>query len=317
MFCKVARAVETAASRLLAAGGARGAKETSTTGVPLHTEKTQMTMTKLKLAGAAVAVLGIGIFMAAAPGLAQQPAPNTATPPGPPRAEGPTMGPGHRGMHDGGGMGMMMHPGQMCGEIVSRLADRRMDRIEQVVRPTDAQRQAFADLKTAATKAADIVRTACPTERFLTPTGRLESAEKQTEARLQAIRTVRPALENFYKSLSDEQKAHFNAIRAHHVPKWAGEARERWQHAWQEFRDHDRSAWRDRGSNDRSNTFGEWRGRGGDRTGNLDHDDQGKTDGRGGDHQGKLDQQGADQQGHLGEHDGQYDKSAVEGEERM
>jgi hypothetical protein len=278
-----------------------------------------MAMTKLKFAGAAVAVLGIGVLMAAAPGLAQQPAPNNAGPP--PRAEGPggpTMGPGHRWMHDGGGMGMMVHPGE-CGEFVSRLADRRIAVIEQVVKPTDVQRQAFADLKTAAAKAADIVRTACPTERFLTPTGRLESAEKQTEARLQAIRTVRPALENFYKSLSDEQKAHFNAIRAHHVPKWAGQWREHWQHAWQDFRDRNRSAWRDRGSNDRSNERGEWHGRGGDRTGNLDShggDDQ-KTDGRGGDHQGKLDQHGADQEGQLNEHEGANDKSAVEGEERM
>jgi LTXXQ motif family protein len=287
-----------------------------------------MAMTNLKFAGVAVAVLGIGVLLAAAPGLAQQPAPqppNVANPPGPPGGDGPGMGPGGR-MRGGdmgmGGMGMMQHPGQMCGEFVSRLAQRRMERIEHVVKPTDAQRQAFADLKTAASKAADIVRAACPTERFLTPTGRLESAEKRTEARLQAIRTVRPALENFYKSLSDEQKAHFNAIHAHHVPKWAGQWRERWHHAWQNFRDHDRGRWSDRGSNDRSNEHGGWRGRGGDRTGNLDNqggqggNDQGNVDGRG-DHQGKLDQHDGDGQGNLNEHDGEYDKSAVEGEERM
>ncbi len=251
-----------------------------------------MAVKKLKFAGAAVAVLGIGVLVATAPGLAQQPAPNNSGPPGPSDPDGPNRGPGHRWMH--GGMGMMQHPGERCSEIVSRLAQRRMERIEQVVKPTDAQRQAFADLKAATTKAADTIRTACPIERFLTPTGRLESAEKQTEARLQAIRTVRPALENFYKSLSDEQKAHFNAIRAHHAPKWAGRWREHWRHAWQNFRDHDRSGWRDRGSNDREG----WHGRGGDR-------------------QGKLDQQGADDQGNLNEHDGKYDRSAVEGEERM
>lgn len=295
-----------------------------------------MSMTSLKFAGAAVAVLGIGILMAAAPGLAQQPAPNVAAPPGPPPGPpggdgpgmGPGMGPGGHWRHGGGGMGMGgmgMQPGQMCGEIVSRIAQRRVERIEQVVKPTDAQRAAFNDFKAATTKAADLIRAACPTERFLTPTGRLESAEKRTEARLQAIRTVRPALENFYKSLSDEQKAHFNAIRAHHVPRWAGNWRERWHHAWQNFRDHNRGAWRDNGSNDRSNEHGGWRGRrGGDRTGRLDNqdgDNQGNVDGRSGvDRQGKLGQRDADDQGDVdgrGANDSDMSPSANPGEERM
>ena len=42
-----------------------------------------MAMKKLKFAGAAVAVLGIGVLVATAPGLAQQPAPNNSGPPGP------------------------------------------------------------------------------------------------------------------------------------------------------------------------------------------------------------------------------------------
>jgi hypothetical protein len=293
-------------------------------------------MNKLKFAGAAVAMLGIGVLVAAAPSLAQQPAPPTASPPGPPPGappgppgpDGPMgrwmRGGGHGMMTDGGMMGRdgmgMMGRGEMCGELVSRLAQRRMERIEQVVKPTDAQRQAFADLKTAATKAADIVRAACPTEQFLTPTGRLESAEKRTEARLQAIRTVRPALENFYKSLSDEQKAHFNAIRPHHVPKWAGgDWRARWHHAWQNFRDHNRGAWRDNGSNDRS---GGWRGRrGGDRTGlegQGGNNGQATVEGRGVDRQGKLDQRDADHQGSTdgrgAENDG-MNPSANQGEE--
>src|SRR6266705_3636943 len=147
-----------------------------------------MAMTKVKFAGAAAAVLAAGVLIAVTPGRAQQqPLPEAAGPGGDgARRDGPPM----RGMpwmsgRMGGGMGMMGRGHRMCDERVARLAQWRIERIELAVKPTDAQRGAFDELKAAAAKAADIVRTACPAEMFLTPTGRLESAEKQAEARLQ------------------------------------------------------------------------------------------------------------------------------------
>src|ERR1700745_2324879 len=44
------------------------------------------------------------------------------------------------------------------------------------------------------------------------PTGRLAAMESRLQVMLAAVQTVRPALERFYQSLSDEQKARFNAI---------------------------------------------------------------------------------------------------------
>jgi hypothetical protein len=41
----------------------------------------------------------------------------------------------------------------------------------------------------------------------VTPTGRLAAAEKRLAAMLDAVRTVRPALDTYYNSLNDEQKA--------------------------------------------------------------------------------------------------------------
>ena len=38
--------------------------------------------------------------------------------------------------------------------------------------------------------------------------------QQRLEAMLQAVKTVQPALENFYGSLSDEQKARFNQLGA-------------------------------------------------------------------------------------------------------
>ena len=50
------------------------------------------------------------------------------------------------------------------------------------------------------------MRTACPTERPITPTGKVAFAEKRLSALLEAVRMVRPALETYYNTLNDEQK---------------------------------------------------------------------------------------------------------------
>ena len=46
----------------------------------------------------------------------------------------------------------------------------------------------------------------------LTPPGRLQAMTNRVAATLEAVRTVRPALESFYDSHSDEQKARFNEL---------------------------------------------------------------------------------------------------------
>ena len=82
-----------------------------------------------------------------------------------------------------------------------------LERLERITQPTEAQRAAFDSLKNATARASEMARAACPTERPITPPGRLADAEKRLEALLQAVRTVRPAMDSFYGSLTDEQKA--------------------------------------------------------------------------------------------------------------
>jgi hypothetical protein len=84
--------------------------------------------------------------------------------------------------------------------------------IEHAVRPNDAQRGKLNDLQTAAAKAADIVKASCPAQAPATPPGRLAAELKRLQAMRQAVETVRPAMENFYTALNDEQKARFNAL---------------------------------------------------------------------------------------------------------
>ena len=119
-----------------------------------------------------------------------------------PYGPGTMMGPGMMGpgMMGRGGFGLM------CNPAAAGFAEWRIDRLEQVIKPTDAQRSKFDELKTASNNAADIMRDACPTDFPKTAVARMEVMEKHADAMLQAIKTVRPAMEAFYATLSDEQK---------------------------------------------------------------------------------------------------------------
>lgn len=115
----------------------------------------------------------------------------------------------------GGGHGMMMGPWAMGGGHMRALCSPRgagftawrAARIERLVRPTDAQKTSFEDLKKASEKAAETMAAACPASTPATPDARLEFMEKRTEAMLAAIKTVRPAFDTFYGTLTVEQKA--------------------------------------------------------------------------------------------------------------
>ena len=85
-------------------------------------------------------------------------------------------------------------------------------RIEQVVQPTGQQQRTFNDLKTAAQKASDQLQSACPTAVPKSPVARVDSVETRLTAMADAIKSIRPDLQTFYTSLSDEQKAKFNTM---------------------------------------------------------------------------------------------------------
>ena len=101
---------------------------------------------------------------------------------------------------------------EVCSDDAAQLAHWPIERISEVVQPTDAQRAALDELRAASAKAIDMLKSSCPRDLPNTPTGRLAAMENRLQVMLAAVQTVRPALERFYQSLSDEQKARFNAI---------------------------------------------------------------------------------------------------------
>jgi hypothetical protein len=139
---------------------------------------------------------------------------------------GPGAGPGR-------GPGMMMGPGRMgsgmfsrmCGPSAAGFAEWRIDRLEQIVRPTDAQRPKLDELKAASAKAIETMRAACPAEFPSSMPGRMEFMEKRLEGMLQSVKTVRPAFDAFYATLSEEQKARLNTNTG---PRGFWRWRDRW-----------------------------------------------------------------------------------------
>jgi hypothetical protein len=101
---------------------------------------------------------------------------------------------------------------EICSNNAADLTDWPIERISEIVLSTDAQRPALDELRAASAKAIDILKAGCPTDLPSTPTGRLAAMESRLQVMLQAVQTVRPPLERFYQSLTDEQKARFNAV---------------------------------------------------------------------------------------------------------
>lgn len=177
------------------------------------------------------AVLAIAATALMTPAISQTGGSGQANPPaasgpgaGPGSGPGPGFGPGHGPRGHGGGHGMMMGPGMMgrsgmggmCDPRGAGLAEWRMERIERLVNPNDAQRAALDNLRNASAKAAEIVTAACPREFPASATGQLELMEKRLDAMQQAIKTVRPAFDAFYATLNDEQKARVNTSGPRH-----------------------------------------------------------------------------------------------------
>ena len=109
---------------------------------------------------------------------------------------------------------------EICGERDASLVEWPFARIEEAIEPTADQQTALDALREAADKATEALKAACPERLPATPLGRLDAMAVRMRAARQALDLLRPALNVLYDSLSDEQKARFNAIQ----PADAGKA---------------------------------------------------------------------------------------------
>jgi hypothetical protein len=85
------------------------------------------------------------------------------------------------------------------------------DEIDATLHLDDNQRAALEVLQDAGENAADMLNGDCRPD-AITPPARLAAASKRLDVMLQAVKLVADALNDFYDTLRDEQKAQFEAI---------------------------------------------------------------------------------------------------------
>jgi hypothetical protein len=100
---------------------------------------------------------------------------------------------------------------QLCGpqNAVPVVATAQID---QAIKPDAKQQQSLAALSDAANKADQTILASCPAQAPLTPIGRLDAQRDRLQAMLKGVDMVKPALNDFYASLSDPQKSRFDAL---------------------------------------------------------------------------------------------------------
>lgn len=102
--------------------------------------------------------------------------------------------------------------GQACSGAKSGVLEWPTAEIDRRVRPTETQRANLEALQNASAKAADMLKASCAADNALTPPARLAAVNKRLDTMLEAVKTVRSALNEFYATLNDEQKAQFELI---------------------------------------------------------------------------------------------------------
>jgi hypothetical protein len=102
----------------------------------------------------------------------------------------------------------------LCSGRTESFTQLPVQRVEQAVKPTQQQQDALEKLKAASTEAANQLQASCPAQSPQTPIDRFDAVGKRLNAMASAIKTVRPALADFYSSLTDEQKARFNNLKS-------------------------------------------------------------------------------------------------------
>jgi hypothetical protein len=123
-----------------------------------------------------------------------------------------TMAARDRGDRSDRGSGASGRLASLCSDRAASFSQLPIDRIEQIVRPSEPQRHALEALQAASVRASEELKGSCPQTAPQSLPDRLRAVEQRLFAMTTALKTVRPALTDFYGLLSDEQKARFNMM---------------------------------------------------------------------------------------------------------
>jgi hypothetical protein len=94
-----------------------------------------------------------------------------------------------------------------CGGLPPGVAHLAIDHMEDAIHPTGDQITSLAQLKSAV-QASEIFATSCASAVPITPVGRLDVVAKRVDAMIKAAEIVGTPLDNFYDTLTNEQRHH-------------------------------------------------------------------------------------------------------------
>jgi len=95
---------------------------------------------------------------------------------------------------------------KMCADPAV-IDERPMHTIERAVRPTEQQRASLNALRLGSAGMAQLIMSSCPTYPLLGHMGRFAAASDRLDVMLFAVMTMAPAVQSFYGSLDDRQRA--------------------------------------------------------------------------------------------------------------
>jgi hypothetical protein len=99
-----------------------------------------------------------------------------------------------------------------CRQAGTELKQWSADTLAQNLGTNDGQRTALDDMQSTAVQVADGLSSSCPSEPPASPSGKIKSLIEVGQAYLAAMDAIRPKMDAFYGSLTDEQKARLVAL---------------------------------------------------------------------------------------------------------
>ena len=101
---------------------------------------------------------------------------------------------------------------RLCEPLSIGLNEWRIGFIEQLLKPTDAQKELLKKLLPASSEAKNGIESACSKETITTGPAHLTAMERRVTGLLNALKTIREPYDAFYQSLDDHQRQLLDAL---------------------------------------------------------------------------------------------------------
>ena len=101
---------------------------------------------------------------------------------------------------------------RLCEPLSIGLNEWRIGFIEQLLKPSDAQKELLKKLLPASSEAQNTIKPACSKETITTGPAHLTAMERRVNGLLNALKTIREPYDAFYQSLDNHQRQLLDAL---------------------------------------------------------------------------------------------------------